>query len=234
VKKFFGPASLIQSTGALVLIVLCLLASQWQFQRGQGQSRQNSIIAKNARIESIPITNLDKLDPIADQWRRVSLTGQFDLAHQELIRNRYYEGKYGFEVLQLFRTPNAHSYWIDRGWVAPGADAKTPPAIREVKSDTVTIDARIRSENLSHQLQGSFFATTARKELPDISNLQSVHAANFYLDLLGADQTWAHPLTKISIPELTNGPHFAYAIQWLAFAALILIGRIALFREFRR
>jgi len=234
VKKLFGPASLIQSAIALLLIALCLLASQWQFHRGQGQSRQNSIISHNSTVDSVSLASLGHLNPIASQWRRVSLTGQFDLTHQELIRNRYFEGKYGFEVLQLFRATNADAYWIDRGWVAPGADAKTPPAIAEIKSDPVTIDARIRSENLSHQLQGSFFATSARKNLPDISNLQGVHAANFYLDLLGADQTWANPLTKISIPELTNGPHFAYSLQWLAFAVLVLIGRIALFREFKR
>ena len=99
VKKLFGPASLIQSTIALLLIALCLLASQWQFHRGQGQSRQNSIISHNSTVDSVSLASLGHLNPIASQWRRVSLTGQFDLTHQELIRNRYFEGKYGFEVL---------------------------------------------------------------------------------------------------------------------------------------
>jgi cytochrome oxidase assembly protein ShyY1 len=233
-KKFFSPASLIQSAIALALIALCLLASQWQFHRGQGQSRQNAIISHNVQAKTVTLKSLEPIDPLAHQWRNVSLTGQFDLAHQELIRNRYFQGKYGFEVLQLFRADGAHAYWVDRGWVAPGIDAKTPPLIPEIKSEYISINARIRSENLSHQLQGSFFATTARKDLPDISNLQGTRAANYYLDLLDADQTWAKPLTQISIPELTNGPHFAYALQWLAFAVLILIGRIALFREFKR
>jgi len=239
-KKFFTLPSLLQSAVALILVALCLVASQWQLHRGQGQSHQNSIISKNEKANTVALSALDAtgavapLDSIAYQWRTVSLSGHFDLAHQELIRNRYFDGKYGFEVLQLFRSEDTRAYWIDRGWVAAGSDAKTPPQVPELQSSKLSITARIRSENLSHQLQGSFFATTSRKSLPDISNLQGVKAANFYLDLIEADQTWAAPLTKISVPLLSNGPHYAYAIQWLAFAVLILIGRIALFREFKQ
>ena len=233
-KKFFTLPSLLQSAVALILVALCLVASQWQVHRGQGQSHQNSIISKNEKKPTVSLVSLNPIDPITYQWRTVSLSGNFDLTHQELIRNRYFDGKYGFEVLQLFRNDNNRAYWIDRGWVAAGSDAKTPPQVPELQSGKLSITARIRSENLSHQLQGSFFATTSRKSLPDISNLQGVQAANFYLDLIEADQAWAAPLTKISVPLLSNGPHYAYAIQWLAFAVLILIGRIALFREFKR
>jgi cytochrome oxidase assembly protein ShyY1 len=42
------------------------------------------------------------------------------------------------------------------------------------------------------------------------------------------------PLTEIELPELSNGPHYAYGVQWLAFALLAIIGRFLLFRESKR
>ena len=38
-------------------------------------------------------------------------------------------------------------------------------------------------------------------------------------------------LTEIQLPDLTTGPHYAYALQWALFALVILVGRIELFRR---
>jgi surfeit locus 1 family protein len=35
---------------------------------------------------------------------------------------------------------------------------------------------------------------------------------------------------RLPPPELTNGPHLSYVIQWFSFAVIILVGSIALFR----
>jgi cytochrome oxidase assembly protein ShyY1 len=99
----------------------------------------------------------------------------------------------------------------------------------------IEITARIRSENLSRQLQGSFFVTRATNEKPEsIAKLQGIDANSYYLDLLGSPDGKVKPLTEIELPELSIGPHYAYGIQWLAFALLALIGRFLIFRETKR
>ena len=88
---------------------------------------------------------------------------------------------------------------------------------------------------MSRQLQGSFFVTRATSKKPDsIAKLQGIDANPYYLDLLGSPDGQVKPLTAIELPELSNGPHYAYGIQWLAFALLTLIGRFLIFRETKR
>ena len=234
-KKFFNPASLLQSFVALVLVAACLYAAQWQFSRGANQSATNKIIAANLDLPSLTMNDVADLDPVSNQWRKINLTGKFSQSNQELVRNRYYEGKFGFEVLTLFTATNGENFWVDRGWVAAGPNAATPPVVEPIASGSLEITARIRSENLSRQLQGSFFVTRASSEKPEsIAKLQGIDANAYYLDLLGSPSGQVKPLTEIELPELSNGPHYAYGIQWLAFALLTLIGRFLLFREAKR
>ena len=234
-KRFFNPVSLLQTFIALVLVAACLFAAQWQFNRGGSQSATNKIIAANLDLPSLTMADIANLDPVSSQWRKVTLEGSFSQDKQELVRNRYYEGKFGFEVLTLFRAANGENFWVDRGWVAAGPNATTPPIVKPVASGNLEITARIRSENLSRQLQGSFFVTRTSNEKPEsITKLQGVDAKPYYLDLLGSPNGQVKPLTEIELPELSNGPHYAYGIQWLAFALLAIIGRFLLFRETKR
>ena len=234
-KRFFNPVSLLQSLIALALVAGCLFAAQWQFSRGANQSATNKIIAANLYLPSLSMNEIKDLDAVSNQWRKVTLQGSFSQDKQELVRNRYHEGKFGFEVLNLFTAKNGENFWVDRGWVAAGPNAATPPTVEPVASGNLEITARIRSENLSRQLQGSFFVTRATSEKPEsITKLQGVEANAYYLDLLGSPDGNVKPLTEIELPELSNGPHYAYGIQWLAFALLALIGRFLLFRETKR
>ena len=234
-RRIFNPVSLLQSFVALVLVAGCLFAAQWQFGRGSTQSETNRIIAANLDLPSLSMQDIADLDSVRNQWRKISLTGKFSQSHQELVRNRYHEGKFGFEVLTLFSTTDGENFWVDRGWVAAGPNAATPPNVEPIASETLEILARIRSENLSRQLQGSFFVTRVSSEKPkSIEKLQGIDANAYYLDLLGSPDGRVKPLTDIELPELSNGPHYAYGIQWLAFAVLALIGRFLIFREAKR
>jgi len=235
VRRFFTPISLLQSATALTLIFGCLYAAQWQLDRGQGQTNTNNIIKDNLELSPIEMSDPANLDAVANQWRLTNIKGSFSESHQELVRNRYHEGKFGFEVLTLFTAITGENFWVDRGWVAAGKNASTPPDVPKIDSGINTITARIRSENLSRQLQGSFSVTSAKSIKPDsIAKIQGVDAQPYYLDLISSSNEKVAPLTEIQLPELTSGPHYAYALQWLAFAALALIGRILLFREAQR
>jgi cytochrome oxidase assembly protein ShyY1 len=233
VKKFFTLPELLKSGVAVLLIALCLLASNWQWTKGSLQTQQNSIIRSNIgkpAVNSLPT----QFDPVSNQWLRTSLTGHFIPSKQTLVRNRYFQGQFGFEVLQLFKFSEG-KIWVNRGWIKAGANANTPPQVPAISPAATQITARVRSEDLSKQLQGSFFALP--QKVSDIYSTQKKFGEstfNFYLDLLASDIPENKPLTPIDLPDLTNGPHYAYAIQWLAFAVLILIGRIMLFRETQR
>jgi surfeit locus 1 family protein len=164
------------------------------------------------------------------EWRTVKTQGSFDPAKQILLKNRYFEGVYGYEVLTRFTALDGRSFWVDRGWVKAGKDATTAPEVTAPPLGDVSITARLR---LDRSLpQGAFFA------LPEsgggiISKLNAQADSNsegFYLDLLSGSVPSLTPSAPAQVPELSDGPHLAYSLQWIFFAGLIIYGRILIRR----
>lgn len=170
------------------------------------------------------------------EWRKVTAQGEFDSSRQILLRNRYFEGKYGFEVLTAFKDSSGIEYWVDRGWVQAGKSAAIAPELPTLPIGEVKIEGRIR---LDRSLpQGKFFAipTGSKGGLISEANAQASNSdigidSTFYLDLINGDRPELTPEVPASLPELSDGPHFAYALQWVIFAGLVLYGRFLIRRE---
>jgi cytochrome oxidase assembly protein ShyY1 len=217
---------------ALGLIALCLWASQWQFQRGVDRHHRNSIIEANVNQPIIELGSA-MTDIKKHEWQLVRAQGNFDPATQILLRNKYFEGKYGFNLLTLFTDSSGLRFWINRGWIAPGENAKTAPDIPSIPTSVMTITGRLRlDESLP---QGSFFAmpTKSGGNLVEEWNAQSKSSNStevFYIDLVKTSDPRATPTVPVELPELSDGPHMAYALQWLFFAGLVIYGRLLLRR----
>jgi cytochrome oxidase assembly protein ShyY1 len=210
---------------ALVLIAGCLWASQWQFHRGEDRKARNNII--ELRIsQSERALELVTGDVNANEWRTVTTSGEFDPTNQILLRNRYFEGKYGYGVLTRFTSDQGKVMWVDRGWVQAGASATVVPPTPEVPSGIVSITARLRLD--SSLPSGSFFALPGAGESGLVARLNAqsgLESENYYLDLISGSDPLLVPSAPAEVPSLSDGPHLAYAVQWLLFAALIVYGR---------
>ena len=220
---------------AILLVIGCLWAAQWQYHRGVDRHQRNNAIEARAELPTISISDAIK-DAPAYEWRIISALGEFDSQRQILLRNRYFEGKYGFEVLTAFKGADGSEYWVDRGWVQAGASATVQPELPPLPSGEVKIEGRLR---LDRSLpQGKFFAipTGEKGGLISEANAQASNRdlgidSTFYIDLLAGDQPELTPEVAASLPELSDGPHFAYALQWVFFGGLVLYGRFLIRRE---
>ena len=227
--------SLLKSVIALALIAGCLWAAQWQFERGTLRHDRNNQIEARADLPAISITQAVK-DSSEYEWRKITAAGEFDSSRQILLRNRYFEGKYGFEVLTAFKDQSGAQFWVDRGWVQAGATATIAPQIPAAPTGEVSITGRLR---LDRSLpQGKFFAlpTSDRGGLISEANAQSSNTkigidSTFYIDLLSGDRPALTPEVPAELPELSDGPHFAYALQWIIFGGLVIYGRFLIRRE---
>lgn len=227
--------SLFKTFVALLLIAGCGWAAQWQYHRGVDRHERNNQIESRIELPAITIDEASK-DAPANEWRTVVTEGEFDATRQILLRNRYFEGKYGFEVLTAFKDKSGQEFWVDRGWVQAGATATIQPELPPLPTSTVQIEGRLR---LDRSLpQGKFFAipTGNRGGLISEANAQSSNResgidSNFYLDLLGGSTADLTPEVSASLPELSDGPHFAYALQWVIFGGLVIYGRFLIRRE---
>ena len=223
------PWAIFKSLVALGLIALCLWAAQWQYQRGVDRHARNSMIAEHIELPPIP---LDKVatEPTRFEWQKVTTSGKFNPKEQILLRNRYSEGVYGFEVLTLFSSIDGKTFWVDRGWVKAGKTATEPPLLTPVPTEIVEITGRLRLD--SSLPRGSFFALPASGTgLVGELNAQSrIGTEKFYLDLLNGSLPNLTPAVTAQIPELSDGPHMAYALQWIFFGGLIIYGRVLIRR----
>ncbi len=223
------PWAILKSIIAVLLIALCVLAAQWQYHRGVDRHARNTMIQAHIALAPIPL-EFAQSAPNKFEWQSVTTSGAFDSSHQILLRNRYSEGVYGFEVLTLFTSIDNQRFWVDRGWVKVGKSATTPPVIVSAPSGTVEITGRLRLD--SSLPQGSFFALPeSGTSLVRESNAQSrLQTENFYIDLLSGSDTSLTPSVTAQLPELSDGPHMAYALQWIFFAGLVIYGRILIRR----
>lgn len=214
----------LKSLVALVLVFLCLWAAQWQYQRGIDRHSRNTLIAEQSQLPTIEFENLAG-DIEQYEWRKISVVGTFDDANQILLRNRYHDGVYGFEQLTLFIFDD-RKIWVDRGWIKAGIDATVPPQLQPTTEEVVTIEGRLRLD--SSLPRGKFFAVSndsTRNLISQLDARNGVQTEVFYIDLISASNSSLNPDVPVDLPELSDGPHMAYALQWVFFGGLVLYGR---------
>ena len=223
------PWSFFRTVITLGLVFLCLVAADWQYTRGVDRHERNNVIEE--RIARSPI-DLTARDTVLgnNEWQSITTTGRFDSKQQILLRNRYWEGKYGYEVLTLFTDVSGEKFWVDRGWVKAGATATTPPEVTTVPENEVRINGRFRLD--SSLPRGSFFALPATGEglISELNAQSQLDTQKFYIDLLSGSDPSLTPAAPAQLPPLSDGPHKAYALQWLFFGGLIIYGRILIRR----
>jgi cytochrome oxidase assembly protein ShyY1 len=228
-KKGKEPWSFLKTLVALALIVLCVWAAQWQYHRGVDRHARNTIIEERIARDAIELGKIDS-ELANNEWQSIVTTGSFDEKKQILLRNRYSEGKYGYEVLTLFTSTSGEKFWVDRGWVQAGATATTPPEVSSVPAGQVTITGRFRLD--SSLPRGSFFALPGSGEdlVSELNAQSQLNTEKYYLDLLSGSEPSLTPAVTAQLPSLSDGPHMAYALQWLFFGGLVIYGRFLIRR----
>jgi surfeit locus 1 family protein len=223
------PWSFFKTIVALAFIFLCLIAADWQYTRGVDRQARNNVIEERIARAPIDLTARDELLG-NNEWQSITTTGRFDSTQQILLRNRYWEGKYGYEVLTLFTSTSGEKFWVDRGWVQAGATATTAPVVTAVPNTEVSITGRFRLD--SSLPRGSFFALPASGEglVSELNAQAKLDTEKFYIDLLSGSEASLTPAAPAQLPPLSDGPHKAYALQWLFFGGLIIYGRILIRR----
>lgn len=231
-KRIVGASLL-----AVIFVALCIQGARWQYDRHEVRHAKNELIRANIAKDSITEPALSSADLNEVVWRTINISGRFLPGTEILIRNRYHEGKYGFGVVTLFESTSGKKYWVDRGWVVAGKDALTPPSVKPVTNALISIEGRVRVENLESQIAGTVFAVPSadgNSQLARWNNEKSIVTEPFYFDLIEAPRTSFTPDVPASLPELSDGPHLAYSVQWILFAGLVLFGLYLVIREERK
>jgi len=229
IKTFLYPKSVAITLLAVFGIYICVSAAQWQYHRGQNRH------AENVRVKQLLTQNpvlLDANNNNFPTWSKVKLSGNFDKAHQVLVRGRYRSDKYGFDVLTLFRTSNAKPIWVDRGWVEAVGDATEIPIPPAAPNGTMEIIGVLRAYDEKESTTGSLIALPAPKVGKiQVSKLDENFNSPRYEMYLQLTSDLGDSPIPADMPTFSDGPHYAYALQWSFFVLLIAVGRVLIGRE---
>jgi len=219
----------------LLLLPAFKSLSDWQWRRLHQRQMYNSVIMKNeasqpAQLSDVYGTSPTSLDP-AQLWRSVNLTGTWDTTHQVLVRKKSFDSEVGFWVVTPF-VSNQGTLLINRGWIAAANSAIDSPDVVAPPVGQVEAVVRIRiisSQTFKHPSdmpRGQIDAIDPQFTTPDPAVI-----TNGYGEIIASRPESSTGLKLIPAPEVTEGPHRSYALQWIFFAIMTVIGWIILVRN---
>ena len=215
----------------------CVLLSRWQFARLDEVRAQIALVEANYSAAPVPIADLltpgQPLNP-KDEWRSVTVTGTYAADLQVLVRNRTHEGVSGFDIIAPLRDSAGNLFVVDRGWIPTADDGRTPSAIPALPTGLVHVDARLRESE--PVLAGQSDTATLISSI-HLAELATQWKQSTYTGAYGllAEQTPPSPTGALSTkPQLSEGNHLSYALQWIAFALLAFVALLWAVRNERR
>lgn len=218
----------------LVLVVFIILVNLglWQLRRLEQRRALNQEILDGLNQPAVTL-NGDPVDPEALHLRRVSVTGTFENEESVVLRNRSYQGRPGAELIVPLRIKNSDkAVLVNRGWV--------PLQIATAEEQLAyALEGEVTVEGVAYRSQprpdGVLVPTDPTPE-PG-KRLE----AWFRVDIDRIQQQVAEPLLPIFVrqsatsanatepplpqpePELTEGSHLGYAVQWFSFALILVV-----------
>ncbi len=217
-------------------IVICLLLSDWQWNRYEGRKESNQVQSVNM---AQPAADAAAVMPVgtevndSNRWRNVTATGRYVPSAQVLVRKKPLEGTNGFWVVTPLVTADKAVVVVNRGWVRADSDAKSTPAVPPPPAGEVTVEGRVEPSTPTPNPAPADLPTGQVSAL-DVAGIGKVAGTSVlpgYIELTKSTPGQAGGLTPIPAPDLSEGPHLSYSMQWIAFAIMFLVGLFLLIRR---
>jgi cytochrome oxidase assembly protein ShyY1 len=223
VRNLFRPGWLSLTLVVILFAIACFtLLSPWQFRRNAEREATNSGITTAKTAPPVP------WQPGMPEWRLATLTGTF-LANDEIIaRLRTVQGEPAYEVMVPFKLTDGRVVMVDRGFLRPAQsrvpDYAPPP------SGVVTVTGRVRVDETDPEGRGAFAddSTQGKRQAWAVDSRIVARATGLTIEpgYVQLDDKTPGVLGPLPLPELDSGPFLSYALQWIAFGAMAVLGWI--------
>lgn len=221
-------------TTALTVLLLPTLISLgfWQLERAQEKTALALQNERRAAAAPVSLADLPDRAPEALAYRRVRLVGRFLEYPVVFIDNQIRDGRYGHDVINLFRDAvSGETVLLNRGWVPGDPARRSLPKITTPASE-LTLAAQIYvPPGEPYVLEAEVFDDIAMEVLVQQSNSRALRRAIEELiegplfprelrlvpdQMAGFRRDW--PVVNVSPAK-----HRGYAVQWFTMAAILLL-----------
>lgn len=211
----------------LLLAYACLLLGRWQWHRLEGKKSGNAIIRSHEKAAPVPVDQVlrhGENPPDTAQYEVVSATGTYDASKTVVVRYQTRDGNPGVDVVVPLVTGSGTALLVDRGWFATANQGLTDPSqVPPPPTGRVTVTGWVRQDaggGSADVVNASTRAISSSRIEPAIG----IPVYGGFVQLLTETPKAQTPLTPADPPDLSNGPHFFYALQWWFFGLLALFG----------
>lgn len=226
----------------LLMAAMCVRLGFWQLDRlEQRRARNAAVRAAQARppvVVDAAAFAAALADPAAYEWRPVEAAGTFHHAGDLLLRGRGRDGRPGVHLVSPLVLADGRVVMVDRGWV-PAADAASADAGAYRTAGPVRVQGVLRGMEASADrglpASGRAGADSSWRRIDlAVARERSPGAVlPLYLQRLPASADPPDPPLAEPLPELSEGNHLSYAVQWFSFALIAVVGLVILWRRGR-
>ena len=200
---------------ALIVLLVCLSLSAWQWQRAQKKHLINAEITQ----QKTALSSSKQASVLDSHNTQITIQGEFIAGHVWFLDNQVVKGKVGFDVIALFRAQHTGEQFIVNLGFVPQKSSRTPPTFLPPKG-VQTLSAYIKPKGsksftlADSAAQGSDGQNIIQyidvEYLAQQSDIRLVPVIAYLNTPLG-DTTEPHYQPVVMSPQ----KHEAYALQWL-------------------
>ena len=207
-RFLWRPRWLISHLFVLALVVTMVNLGLWQLRRLDERRALNALVEANLDEEPVPIEQVE--DPASDRFRRVTVDGTEKARLR--VHNRTLDGAVGEWHLAVVALSDGRHALVNRGF---GAD-------------------NVLEEEFDGPIEGFLIPRDRLDRIARIDLDQAFDRDDVVPALVVQTSPAPAGLVAVPSPELGNGPHLGYAVQWFIFSAIAIAGYPFILRRVAR
>jgi cytochrome oxidase assembly protein ShyY1 len=207
------------ATHALVLAVVVLFVNLgfWQLRRLDERRDRNELVEEQSTLPAEPVAELVAAAADVDDLRFRATTAAGTVEGVATVRANE-GGAPGFHVLAAVDLGEGSGVAVLVGFAGPAPDGGPPDAGPEVGDRVDVTGVAVPLRRTSSPL---------RREVDGLADRTGLALLGVLVQAVDA----ADPLEPVALPDLDEGPHLGYAVQWFLFAGVVVVGYPFLLRR---
>jgi surfeit locus 1 family protein len=231
----------------VVLVVVMVNLGFWQLRRLDEKQDHKALVEAREQeavepVQEVVPAGAEVASAAVDDvlYRPVTAVGRYLADGTVVVENRTYNGASGGWALTPLDLGDGTAVLVNRGFVGfddEGRIVAPPPPEGEVRVDGLLFPSQHRGSFGARDPEAGTLDVMARVDLPRIDQQVDAELLPAYIQLVGSDPPepptaeGAARLVALGPPEVSEGPHLSYAVQWFIFSTIAAGGYGLLLRK---
>jgi surfeit locus 1 family protein len=205
----------------------------WQLDRLEQRRAFNHQFESMRAMPALDL-NQEQCRWIFHKWSgaRCGVQGEYDFENQVALRNQYRGSEYGYHLLTPLRFNGKPFLWTGAGSPLRGIPARRIGASMTIR-EWIGLTGQIRRGQAKPAFggvadalpeDGTRLEIWSNADLEKIASQMPYPVLPVYIQPEVDEDDTDPPIPHQPAIEVTEGPHFGYALQWFTFATILFVG----------